>query len=187
MQLTIEVSGDENKKRAMDALPATYHYYNTYGKRAVGDPAQDTPAFLRSELSLGGLAGLLKHLRFAGAARPARLLHSHIAIGGEVAASDRMDIYLLWTNAGKLFAKPVPRFLLSLDFCGAICSVRMVVRAGTRWRIRAGGFRAESPAASSTRTPVLYRRRPTSTSPTKNAYCLVWKMINRSNGQVGRH
>ncbi|KAK0745648.1 hypothetical protein B0T18DRAFT_480283 [Schizothecium vesticola] len=115
--LTTEVSGDENEKRTADALLATYHYYDTHGKRAAGDPAQDTPASLRSELSLGGLAGLLKHLRFAGAARPARPLHSHVAMGGEVVASDRMDIHLLWTNEGKLFVKPVPRFLLSLDFC----------------------------------------------------------------------
>lgn len=111
------MSGDENGKRHTDALPATYHYHETNGKRAVGDPAEDTPAFLRSELSLGGLAGLLEHLWFAGAARPAMPLHSHIAMGREIVVSDRMDMHLLWTNEGRLFVKPVPRFLLSLDFC----------------------------------------------------------------------
>ncbi|KAK4149430.1 hypothetical protein C8A00DRAFT_46965 [Chaetomidium leptoderma] len=115
--LATEVFGNENGPRTTDALPATYHYHETPGKRAVGDPAEDTPAFLRRELSLGGLAGLLKHLWFAGAERPAMPLHSHVAMGREIVVFDRMDMHLLWTNEGRLFVKPVPRFLLSLEFC----------------------------------------------------------------------
>ncbi len=98
-------------------MPATYHYYAAARKRAVGDPAEDTPAFLRRELSLGGLPGLLKHLWFAGAARPAMPLHSHVARGREIVVWDQMDMHLLWTNEGRLFVKPVPRFLLSPAFC----------------------------------------------------------------------
>ncbi|KAH6845749.1 hypothetical protein B0I37DRAFT_191642 [Chaetomium sp. MPI-CAGE-AT-0009] len=115
--LTTKVSRNENGKRTIDVLPATYHYHETDGKRVVGDPAEEIPAFLRSELSLGRLAGLLKHLWFAGAARPVRPLHSHIAMGWEIVVSDQMDMHLLWTNEGRLFVKPIPRFLLSLDFC----------------------------------------------------------------------
>ncbi|KAK3299592.1 uncharacterized protein B0H64DRAFT_102467 [Chaetomium fimeti] len=115
--VTTEVSGNGNGKRSTDVLPATYHYYETDGKRAVGDPAEDTPAFLRSELSLGALTSLLKHLWFAGAARPAAPLHSHVAMGREIVVSDRMDMHLLWSNEGRLFVKPVPRFLLNVDFC----------------------------------------------------------------------
>ena len=98
-------------------MPATYHYHTTARKRAVGDPAEDTPAFLRRELSLGGLPGLQKHLWFAGAARPAMPLHSHIARGREIVVLDQMDMHLLWTNEDKLFVKPIPRFLLTPDFC----------------------------------------------------------------------
>ena len=98
-------------------MPATYHYHTTARKRAVGDPAEDTPAFLRRELSLGGLPGLQKHLWFAGAARPAMPLNSHVARGREIVVLDQMDMHLLWTNEGRLFVKPVPRFLLSPDFC----------------------------------------------------------------------
>ncbi len=109
----------ENGKQTTDALPATYQYHTTAGKRAVGDPTEDTPAFLRRELSLGELSGLLKHLWFAGAARPAMPLHTHIARGREIVVLDQMDMHLLWTNEGRLFVKPVPRFLLSPAFCQA--------------------------------------------------------------------
>jgi hypothetical protein len=98
-------------------LPATYHYHGTAGKRAVGNPADDTAAFLQRELSLGRLTGLLKHLWFAGAERPAMPLHAHVAMGREIVVLDRMDMHLLWANDGRLFVKPIPRFLLSPDFC----------------------------------------------------------------------
>ncbi|KAK3898053.1 hypothetical protein C8A05DRAFT_19295 [Staphylotrichum tortipilum] len=117
--LKTEAFGNENRKCATDVLPATYHYHATPGKRAVGDPAEDVPAFLQSELSLGGLPGLLKHLWFAGAARPAMPLHLHVARGREIVVLDQMHMHLLSTNdsEGRLFVKPVPRFLLSLKFC----------------------------------------------------------------------
>ena len=44
-------------------------------------------------------------------------LHSHVAMGREIVVFDRMDMHLLWTNEGRLFVKPVPRFLLSPAFC----------------------------------------------------------------------
>ncbi|VBB80787.1 Putative protein of unknown function [Podospora comata] len=60
---------------------------------------------------------MLKHLWFAGAERPATPLHFHVAMGREVAITDRMDLHLLWSNKGRLFIKPVPRFLLDPAFC----------------------------------------------------------------------
>ncbi|KAH6650541.1 hypothetical protein F5144DRAFT_556471 [Chaetomium tenue] len=114
-----ELSGIESGTRAADALPATYHYRETAGKHAVGDPADDTPTFLTRKLSLGGLVALLKHLWFAGAERPATPLHSHLAMGREIVVLDRMDMHLLWANEGKLFVKPIPRFLLIPAFCQA--------------------------------------------------------------------
>ncbi|GAB1317485.1 Subtilisin-like serine protease [Madurella fahalii] len=38
-------------------------------------------------------------------------------MGRETAVVDRMDLHLLWANEGRLFVKPVPRFLLDLVFC----------------------------------------------------------------------
>lgn len=44
-------------------------------------------------------------------------LHSHVARGREIVVLDQMDMHLFWTNEGRLFVKPVPRFLLSPAFC----------------------------------------------------------------------
>ena len=77
----------------MDALPATYRYYKAPRKRVVGNPADDIPAFVRGELSLGALADILKHPWFTSAKRPATPLHFHISIGGDIAVADRMDLY----------------------------------------------------------------------------------------------
>lgn len=105
------------EERSIDVLPATYHYHEVTGKSAVSDPTKDTLAFLRRELSLRSLASMLRHLWFAGANRPTVPLHFHLAMGREIVVVDRMDLHLLWTNAGRLFIKPVPRFLLDLTFC----------------------------------------------------------------------
>jgi len=105
------------KEGTTDALPATYHYYEAAGKRAVGNPAEDTPAFLQRELSLGSLADMLRHLWFAGARLPAMPVHFHAAIGREITVVDRMDLHLLWTSEGRLFVKPIPRFLLTPNSC----------------------------------------------------------------------
>ncbi|OAL45117.1 hypothetical protein IQ07DRAFT_234648 [Pyrenochaeta sp. DS3sAY3a] len=113
--VTSTVLGKE--EGTIDTLPATYHYHEATGKHAVGDPAEDIPVFLRRELSLGGLVGMLRPLWFAGAKRPAMPLHHHLAMGREIVVVDRMDLHLLWTNEGKLFVKPIPRFLLDSAFC----------------------------------------------------------------------
>jgi hypothetical protein len=38
-------------------------------------------------------------------------------MGLEIVIADRMDLHLLWANNGRLFAKPVPHFLLDPAFC----------------------------------------------------------------------
>jgi hypothetical protein len=126
------VFGKEKGKSTTDTLPATYHYYEAAGKRVVDDPAEDTPAFLRRELSLGSLADMMRHLWFAGAKRPAMPLHFHIAMGREIVVVDRIDLHLLWKNEGRLFVKPVPRFLLVRPFARSTYSVLMPARATLR-------------------------------------------------------
>jgi hypothetical protein len=111
------VFGKRQEKSTTDGLPATYRYYEAPRKYVVGNPADDIPAFLQRELSLGSLADMLKHLWFAGAERPATPLHFHVAMGREIAIADRMDLHLLWANNGRIFVKPVPHFLLDPAFC----------------------------------------------------------------------
>ncbi|RFU79545.1 subtilisin-like serine protease [Trichoderma arundinaceum] len=110
---------EENGIDRQDLLPATYHYHQSNGyrkRRCVGDPSNDVAHFLSSELSLKGVEGMLKHLWFAGAKRPATQLHYHVALGREVAVTDRMDLHLMWNANGKIFIKPIPRYLLSTRF-----------------------------------------------------------------------
>ena len=102
-----------------DALPASYHYYEGAGRRKrriVGNPAHDVAHFLDTELSLGDLGEMRKHLWFAGSRRPATQLHLLVAMGRRIVVADRMDLHLLWAGDGRLFLKPVPSFLLDPGF-----------------------------------------------------------------------
>lgn len=109
----------ENEHSNTDSLPASYHYHDeSLGKdkpRRVANPANAVPAFLERELSLGRLDDILKHLWFAGSRHPATQLHFNVAMSREVTVADRMDLHLLWGH-GKIFLKPIPRFLLDPDF-----------------------------------------------------------------------
>ncbi|KAK4220777.1 hypothetical protein QBC38DRAFT_462218 [Podospora fimiseda] len=60
--LETEVFGKRQEESTTDDFPASYRYYEASGKPVVGNPADDVAAFLRMELSLGGLADMLKHL-----------------------------------------------------------------------------------------------------------------------------
>lgn len=108
------------KLACLDGLPASYHYYETFGKnkkrRIVADPTKRVPDFLAAELSLGDLGEMLEHLWFAGSKHPATQLHFQVAMGREIVVADRMDLHLLWDNNGKIFLKPIPRFLLDPNF-----------------------------------------------------------------------
>ncbi|CAK7204360.1 hypothetical protein SEUCBS139899_007115 [Sporothrix eucalyptigena] len=104
----------------LDMLPAAYHCYESLGKkknrRIVINPAKSVPDFLDTELSLGGLDYMLRHLWFAGSKRPPTQLHFQVAMGREITVADRMDLHLLWDNNWKIFLKPIPRFLLHPGF-----------------------------------------------------------------------
>ncbi|UKZ79411.1 hypothetical protein TrVFT333_007164 [Trichoderma virens FT-333] len=109
----------ESNDELQDLLPASYHYHKSHGyrkRRHVGDPSDDVPHFLASELSLKGLESMLKHLWLAGAKRPPAQLHYHAALGREITITDRIDLHLMWSANGRIFVKPLPRFLLSTSF-----------------------------------------------------------------------
>ncbi|OTB14133.1 hypothetical protein K445DRAFT_76002 [Daldinia sp. EC12] len=101
-----------------DSLPALCHSYRDSEKtknRTVIDPTDDIREFVRQDLSLGGLYPMIDHLWLAGNKRPTAQLHIHIAMGRDIAVSERMDYHLLWTD-GKITLKPIPRYLLSSSF-----------------------------------------------------------------------
>lgn len=59
---------------------------------------------------------MLQHLWFAGAKHAARQLHFQVAVGRQIVVVDRMDLHLVWDNDGRIFLKPIPRFLLDPEF-----------------------------------------------------------------------
>ncbi|KAL8303426.1 hypothetical protein RB600_007057 [Gaeumannomyces tritici] len=130
----------ESGDGTVDALPASYHYYESTRRkrRIVGNPAHDVAHFLETELCLGILGEMLPHFWFAGSKHPAKQLHLQVAMGRRIVVADRMDLHLLWENDGRLFLKPVPSFLLDPDFwrrhlkCPDACSCRDPLPASCR-------------------------------------------------------
>ncbi|KAF3768254.1 hypothetical protein M406DRAFT_249419, partial [Cryphonectria parasitica EP155] len=51
----------------------------------------------------------------AGWPIPARSLHHQLILGQDIFLAERMDLHLVWT-AGRIFLKPIPRFLLEPSF-----------------------------------------------------------------------
>jgi hypothetical protein len=79
-------------------------------------PANSIDEFISSELSLRRLEVLERHLWFAGEERSAWPLHHHILVGRKILITEQMDLHLLWANDGRLFIKPLSRFLLNPEF-----------------------------------------------------------------------
>ncbi|KAJ6439026.1 subtilisin-like serine protease [Purpureocillium lavendulum] len=76
---------------------------------------------LERELDLHRLDAIHNWLWLAGRLAPPRPLHQQMALGREVIITERMDMHLVWTT-GKLFLKPIPRFLLVPNFWAAYLS-----------------------------------------------------------------
>ncbi|KAK5988806.1 hypothetical protein PT974_10298 [Cladobotryum mycophilum] len=117
---TNPLQNDNSKNDAsLDDLPASYHCHQPTerGKRRiVMDPSRDLDKFLATELCLDDLAPMLKNLWFAGIRRPPNQLHHQVTMGRKIVATDRIDLHLMWASDGRIFIKPLPRFLLDPYF-----------------------------------------------------------------------
>lgn len=107
-------------------------------------------ACVAKELDLQRLTSIHDWLWVAGMPLPPRALHHQLLLGREIFITERMDLHLVWTP-GRMFFKPIPRFLLVPEFwaeyltcadgCGldgrdnAICgTTRKCERRGLRQR-----------------------------------------------------
>jgi hypothetical protein len=91
---------------------------------------------------------VLKHLWYAGSKHATGPLHYQISIGRRLAITERMDLHLLWANDGRIFIKPMPRFLLDSGFwaryltcqlncrCHAPSSLNVPVASGPALQIK---------------------------------------------------
>lgn len=92
-------------------LPAAY-------RRESGDLAtasNHVTACIDKELDLHRLTNIHDWLWIAGPPLPPRALHHQVLVGRQILITERMDMHLVGTT-GRLFLKPVPRFLLDPDF-----------------------------------------------------------------------
>lgn len=96
----------------VNGLPAYFRGHDN----TISLPTDHIDDFLASELSLKRLEVLDKQLWLAGEKRSAWPLHYHILIGRKILITEQMDLHLLWANDGRMFIKPLSRFLLDPNF-----------------------------------------------------------------------
>ncbi|KAF4507273.1 hypothetical protein G6O67_005930 [Ophiocordyceps sinensis] len=95
-------------------LPASYRT-ETHDVAAAG---RHLNASVEQELDLGRLNDIHDWLWAAGRPAPPRPLHRQLMLGRDILVTERMDMHLVWTT-GRMFLKPIPRFLLEPRFWAA--------------------------------------------------------------------
>ncbi|KAI9369760.1 hypothetical protein BJX61DRAFT_549349 [Aspergillus egyptiacus] len=100
-----------NSDQLLSLLPASYRE----GPGYVVAAAHNGAACVEKELNLDRLTAINKWLWLAGLPLPPRALHHQILLGREILVTEQMDMHLVWTT-GRIFLKPLPRFLLDPDF-----------------------------------------------------------------------
>ncbi|RMZ85743.1 hypothetical protein DV737_g410, partial [Chaetothyriales sp. CBS 132003] len=80
---------------------------------ALAKPSDED--FLLSEFSVKRLNDVFEYLFLAGLPVPPRPLHHQLVLQREIVITEKMDMHLVWTS-GRIFLKPIPRYLLSTTF-----------------------------------------------------------------------
>ncbi|KAI5468001.1 hypothetical protein BGZ63DRAFT_344806 [Mariannaea sp. PMI_226] len=71
--------------------------------------------FIEAELDPKQLHEIAHHLWLAGRPVPPRPLHQQMLLGRDIIVSERIDIHCVW-GQGRIYLKPIPRFLLNRAF-----------------------------------------------------------------------
>ncbi|KAJ2895215.1 hypothetical protein MKZ38_006766 [Zalerion maritima] len=71
--------------------------------------------FFRQELDPARITAVLDWLWVVGRPMPPRPLHHQLILGREIFITEMVDMHLVWTT-GRIFLKPVPRYLLDRTF-----------------------------------------------------------------------
>ncbi|KAF7502800.1 hypothetical protein GJ744_005037 [Endocarpon pusillum] len=104
-------------------IPASY-------RTKSGDlvpPKLDDVSWIENELDVHRLHRVKGWYWVVGRPTPPRPLHHQVLLGREVFITEQMDMHLVWT-AGRMYLKPLPRFLLEPQFwtrfltCAANCA-----------------------------------------------------------------
>lgn len=98
-----------------ELLPASHRIQVNEVPRLYPPNLHDDDGFLERELDLQRLNTIFNWLWLTGRPMPPRPLHYQLVLGREIVVAERMDMHLVWTT-GRIFLKPVPRFLLQPYF-----------------------------------------------------------------------
>ena len=71
----------------------------------------DDTACIKKELNLERLHSIMKWMWIVGRPMPPRALHYQLLLSRDILLTEQMDMHLVWTT-GRIFLKPIPRFLL---------------------------------------------------------------------------
>ncbi|KAI9720940.1 MAG: hypothetical protein M1828_005510 [Chrysothrix sp. TS-e1954] len=96
-----------------DLLPATYRGGFFNDRVMVASPSL---ACLEADLLVEKLNALHSSLWYVGRPMPPRPLHHQEVIRRRIVITEQMALHLVWTRQHRIFLKPVPRYLLSLEF-----------------------------------------------------------------------
>ncbi|OJD12206.1 hypothetical protein AJ78_07165 [Emergomyces pasteurianus Ep9510] len=105
--------------RLWAVFPASYRT----GTDDLVAPSYDYMACIEKELDLRRLNKIFQWLWAVGRPMPSRPLHHQLLLGREIFITEQMDMHLVWTQ-GRVYLKPIPRFLLEPLFWTEYLSCR---------------------------------------------------------------
>lgn len=94
-------------------MPASYRTGESGSDVAAA--CLDVKACIEKELDLHRLHSVFKRMWIVGRPTPPRSLHHQLLLSRDIFLTEQMDMHLVWTT-GRIFLKPIPRFLLEPDF-----------------------------------------------------------------------
>ncbi|KAM4060722.1 subtilisin-like serine protease [Hirsutella rhossiliensis] len=122
-------ASEANADYLASLLPASYRT-ESHDVAAAG---RHVDASVEQELDLRRLNEIHDWLWAAGRPAPPRPLHHQLILGREILVTERIDMHLVWTT-GRMFLKPIPRFLLEPRFWTTYlsCHQQQVACAGNQ-------------------------------------------------------
>ncbi|KAF4244033.1 hypothetical protein CNMCM8980_010369 [Aspergillus fumigatiaffinis] len=105
------IASQSRTEQLLAALPASYRTEDDH----LVSPSNNVMGCVEKELDLQRLDKIVDWLWVVGRPMPPRPLHHQLLLGREIFITERMDMHLVWTR-GRIFLKPIPRFLLEPCF-----------------------------------------------------------------------
>ncbi|KAL2364358.1 hypothetical protein RJZ56_002705 [Blastomyces dermatitidis] len=113
------ITAENRNDKLWAVFPASYRT----GADDLAAPSHDYMACIEKELDVHRLNRIFQWLWVVGRPMPPRPLHCQLLLGREILVTEQMDMHLVWTE-GRVYLKPIPRFLLEPHFWTEYLSCR---------------------------------------------------------------